>query len=91
MASSAAMLLAGLAFITDTVVLIISVVWGTAVFKPLFTWYYSFNYQSAPPIDPGIIWWIGPVYYGMLIAMWFALLYSLYSMSIYRVDYGYGG
>lgn len=90
MASPAAMLLAGLAFITDTVVLIISAIWGDAVFKPLLVWYYSFNYQSPPPIDPGVIWWVFPVYFGMLIAMWFALLYSLYSMSIYREDYGYG-
>jgi len=90
MASSSTMLLAGLAFITDTVVLLISAIWGSAVFKPLLTWYYSFNYTSAPPLDPGIIWWVFPVYYGMLIAMWFALLASLYLMSIQRVDYPYG-
>ena len=90
MASSSTMLLAGLAFITDTVVLLISAIWGSVVFKPLMTWYYSFNYTSAPPLDPGIIWWIFPVYYGMLIAMWFALLVSLYLMSIQRVDYTYG-
>lgn len=90
MATSAQMLLAGLAFITDTVILIVSAIWGSAVFKPLLTWYYSFQYSTAPPIDPGIIWWVFPVYYTMLIAMWFALLYSLYAMSIQRVDYGYG-
>jgi len=90
MASSGAMLLAGLAFITDTVVLIISAIWGSAVIKPLMTWYYSFNYGTTPPLDPGIIWWIWPVYYWMLIAMWIALLISLYYMSIYRVDYQQG-
>ena len=90
MASSSTMLLAGLAFIVDTVVLIISAIWGSVVFKPLLTWYYSFNYTSTPPIDQGIIWWVFPVYYGMLIAMWFALLISLYIMSIQRVDYPYG-
>jgi hypothetical protein len=90
MASSGAMLLAGLAFITDTVVLIISAIWGSAVIKPLMTWYYSFNYGTQPPLDPGIIWWIWPVYYWMLIAMWFALLISLYYMSIVRVDYQQG-
>jgi hypothetical protein len=90
MATSAQMLLAGLAFIVDTVVLIVSAIWGDAVFKPLLTWYYSFQYTSPPPLDPGIIWWVPPVYFGMLIAMWLALLYSLYSMSIYQVSYQYG-
>jgi hypothetical protein len=84
------MLLAGLAFIVDTVVLLISAIWGDAVFKPLLTWYYSFNYTTTPPLDPGIIWWVPTVYYGMLICMWLALLYSLYAMSIYKVDYQYG-
>jgi hypothetical protein len=84
------MLLAGLAFIVNTLVLLISAIWGSAVFQPLLTWYYSFEYQSTPVIDPGIIWWVFPVYYGMLIAMWFALLYSLYMMTIQRVDYQYG-
>ena len=90
MANSGQMLLAGLAFITDTVVLIISAIWGSAIIKPLLVWYYSFDYGTAPPLDPGIIWWVFPVYYGMLIAMWIALLISLYYMSIYRVDYQQG-
>ena len=90
MASSSQMLLSGLAFIVNTLVLIISAIWGSAVFQPLLTWYYSFEYVSTPPIDPGMIWWVFPAYYGMLIAMWFALLYSLYSMTVSRVDYGYG-
>jgi hypothetical protein len=91
MAVSARMLLAGLAFMTDTVVLIISALWADVVFHPLFTWYYSFQYTKTPVIDPGVIWWIGPVYFGMLICMWLALLYSLYAMSIQTVDYQYGG
>jgi len=90
MASSAQMLMAGLALVVDTMVLLISAVWGSAVFQPLLTWYYSFEYTSTPPIDPGIIWWVFPLYYTMLIVMWFALVYSLYVMSIARVDYQYG-
>ena len=90
MASSGAMMLAGLAFVTDTVVLIISAIWGSAVIKPLMTWYYSFNYGTTPALDPGIIWWIWPVYYSMLILMWIALLISLYYMSIVRVNYQQG-
>jgi hypothetical protein len=91
MAVSARMLLAGLAFMTDTVVLVISAIWADAVFKPLLTWYYSFQYVTTPVIDPGIIWWVFPVYFSMLICMWFALLYSLYALSIQNVNYQYGG
>jgi hypothetical protein len=82
--------MAGLAFITDTVVLIISAIWGSAVIKPLMVWYYSFPWGANSAIDAGMIWWIWPVYYGMLIAMWFALLIAMYYMSIQKVDYGYG-
>ena len=91
MATSAQMMLAGLALIVDTVVLIVSAIWGSAVLKPILTWYYSFNYSSPPVIDPGIIWWVFPVYYTMLIGMWIALVVSLYLMVIQRVDYGYEG
>ena len=67
MATSAQMLLAGIAFIVDTVVLIVSAIFWDAVFKPLTTWYYSFTYSGPPVIDPGIITWIFPVYFLMLI------------------------
>jgi hypothetical protein len=91
MATAAQMMLAGIAFIVDTVVLIVSAIFGDAVFKPLLTWYYSFNYASTPVIDPGIITWAIPVYYLMLILMWFALLLSMYLMSIRDVSYPGGG
>ena len=91
MATAAQMMLAGIAFIVDTVVLIVSAIFGDAVFKPLTSWYYTFQYSSNPVIDPGIITWIFPVYFLMLILMWFALLLSLYLMSIRDVSYPGGG
>jgi hypothetical protein len=87
MATSAQMSLAGIAFIVDTVVLIVSAIFWDAVFKPLTTWYYSFTYSGPPVIDPGIITWIFPVYFLMLILMWFALLLSLYLMVVRDVSY----
>lgn len=87
MATSAQMLLAGIAFIMDTVVLIVSAIFGDAVFKPLTAWYYSFQYATPPAIDPGIITWIFPVYFLMLILIWFALLLSLYLMVVRDVSY----
>jgi hypothetical protein len=87
MATSAQMLLAGIAFMTDTMVLIVSAIFGDAVFKPLLAWYYSFPYTGTTLIDPGIITWIFPMYYLMLILIWFALLLSLFLLSIRDVTY----
>jgi hypothetical protein len=84
------MLMAGLALLVDTVVIIISVIWSSAIINPLTTWYYSFQYTSPPPIDPGIITPVWPIYYGMLICIWFALLYCVYAASISEITYPYG-
>ena len=87
MATSAQMLLAGIAFIVDTVVLIVSAIFGDAVFKPLLIWYYSFQYSSPPVIDPGIVTWMPVIYFGMLIIIWFTLLLSMYLMVVRDVTY----
>lgn len=91
MATSAQMLAAGIALVSDTFVLIYSAMIGSKIFDPLLHWYYSVPYSSAPPLDPGMITWIFPVYYGMLLCIWFALLAMVYLMSINRVEYPYGG
>lgn len=90
MATSSQMLMAGLAFIVNTFMLIYSALIGDKIFQPLLTWYYSYQYDKTPVIDPGIITWIFPVYYGMLICMWFALLFSLYYLSVNRVANQWG-
>lgn len=90
MATNSQMILAGLALTVDTVVLIYSAYIGDKIFQPVLTWYYSFPYGKTPPIDPGIITWIPSIYYGMLIAMWFALVFALFYLLYNRVVYPYG-
>jgi hypothetical protein len=88
MATSSQMLLAGIAFFVNTFVIIVSAIWGGAVWKPLMTWYFSVPYNKAPPLDPGIVTWIPSLYFAVLGAIWFALLGALIFMSINRREYG---
>ena len=91
MASAAKMLLAGLCLLIDTVVIMIMIIVGDQVFKPITQWALSFQYGKTPPIDPGMINWAFPVFFGVCIAIWFALLYSVYAMAISDIAYPYGG
>lgn len=90
MASTATMILAGIAYAVCTFTLIWCAFIGDKIFQPLAKWYYSFNYGTQPPIDPGMLNWIWPAYYGVLILMWIGLTYALYSVVISRVTYQYG-
>ena len=87
MASSSQMLLAGIAYVLCTFTLIWCAFIGDRVFQPIMKWYYSFQYQSPPVIDPGIVTWMPVIYFGMLIIIWFALLLSLYLMVVRDVTY----
>lgn len=90
MATTSQMILAGIALLMDTVVLIYSAFIGDKIFQPIYKWYYSFQYSSPPPIDPGIITWVPAVYYGMLLAMWFALVFAMYVMVANKAVYQWG-
>lgn len=90
MASTATMILAGIAYAVCTFTLIWCAFIGDRIFQPLMKWYYSFNYGTQPPLDPGMLNWIWPAYYGVLILMWLALTYALYSVVVSRVTYQYG-
>ena len=91
MATNAQMLRAGLAFVSNTFALMYAVMIFDDIFRPLLRWYYSFQYTATPPINPGIVSWFFPVYYGMLLCMLLALVYCLLSMAVNKVTYPYGG
>jgi hypothetical protein len=91
MASSAQVLAAGIAFIGCTFTLIVSAYLGDMIFHPIFSWMNSFQYSSAPPLDPGMMSWIPRLYFGLLILMWLALLFALASMAMNKVTYQYPG
>lgn len=91
MATSAQTIAAGIAFIGNTFVLIISAWIGDKIFQPIFQWINSFQYSSAPPIDPGMVTWVPRLYFGLLIVTWLALLFALVMMTMNRVNYAYMG
>jgi len=90
MATSREMMLAGIAFTVDTFVLVVSAIWGSAVFKPLLSWYYSVPYAKPPPLDPGMVTIIPPLYFSLLLVIWFALLAAIVYMVMNRQVYPYG-
>ena len=91
MASSSQMLLAGIAYVLCTFTLIWCAFIGDRVFQPIMKWYYSFQYGVNPPLDPGMMTWIFPVYYALLLIMWIALTFALISIIMNRVVYPYQG
>ena len=64
MASSSQMLMAGLAFVVNTFMLIYSALIGDKIFQPLLTWYYSYQYDKPTGYRPwyyymgvsGLLW-----------------------------------
>ena len=88
MVSMYRMAMAGIAFIVNTVALILFAAIGDKVFTPLMTWYYGFHWNITF-FNPGIVTWIFPVFYGMLLVLWFVLLYCVVSMIIQKEAYPY--
>jgi hypothetical protein len=84
-------MLAGIAYAVCTFTLIWCAYIGDKIFKPILTWYYSFQYPTTPPIDPGMMTWVFPMYYGLLVVMWLALTYAMLSVVMSKVTYPYGG
>ena len=82
MARSNAMIALGIGVVLDTALLIYSAFIGDKIFQPIYHWVYSFKYTSAPPIDPGQIVWFPAMYFGMLIGMWFAMVFVMFLISI---------
>ena len=90
MATSAKMLLAGIGFVGDTLLLIITVVWSDPMWKGLFMAVNGMYYSTKPVIDPGILVVIPGIFYGMLAVIWFGMLYVLLTLPAGDVTYPYG-
>lgn len=89
MASSARLLLTGIALVVNTVVIIISAFMFDMVWAALTVATLGFVYTSTPKLDPGMTLIIPAIYFGMLLCMWFALLYSAYMQATRVEDYSY--
>ena len=90
MATTSEMIAAGVADFGGTLILIYMAFLGSKIFTPLLTWYYSFQYSRAPPIDPGTMTWTYPLFYAMILGMWIAMQIALYLLIMNRRSYGYG-
>jgi hypothetical protein len=92
MATTSQMILAGIAYAVCTFTLIWCAFIGDRIFQPIMKWYYSFNYNGVqPPLDPGMMTWIFPAYYALLILMWIGLTYAVISVIMNKLTYQYGG
>lgn len=93
MASTVRMLAAGLSLVGNTFALIIFALGGGAVFTQLTSWYSTFEYEKPPVVDPSIVQWAFPVFYGMLLILELVLIYAVYqtifAKKTYYTDTGY--
>ena len=84
------MIALGIGVVMDILLLIYSAYIGDKIFQPIFKWVFSFKYSSAPIIDPGILTWIPAVYFGMLIAMLIAMIFTMFLIAVSEQTNQYG-
>lgn len=93
MASAMKMLMAGLSLAGNTVALIVFALSGGSVFSQLIHWYSTFNFGPHPYIDPSMVGWIFPLFYGLLLLLEFILIYvtfqTIFSKKTYYTERGY--
>ena len=90
MATSAKMLLYGVGFVMDTMLLVITVIWSDPMWRGLFAAVNGMYYSQKPAFDTGILVVIPGIFYGMLAVIWFAMLYCLLTAPVNDVTYPYG-
>lgn len=93
MASTLRILAAGLSLAGNTLALIVFAFAGGAVFTRITLWYSSFHYEKPPVIDPAIMQWVFPSFFGFLlilevILIW-ATFHTIFSRKTYYTDQGY--
>ena len=93
MASGVRMLTAGLSLVGNTFALILFALSGGAIFTRITIWYSTFTYTKTPVIDPSMVQWAFPVFYGMLLILEAVLIWAVYqtvfAKKTYYTDQGY--
>jgi hypothetical protein len=89
MATSQQIILAGIAWLVNTVALIVMAYIGDKVFTPIFLWLNSFQYSTAPPLDPGMLNWVPHLFFGLLVVCWLALGVAVVILILNRQTYSY--
>lgn len=91
MATTSQMIAAGIADLVCTLTLIYFAFLGSRIFTPFLDWAFSFKYLKEPLINPGLINWAFPMYYGLLIAIWITIQVAMFFLVINREIYTYPG
>lgn len=91
MATTGQMIGAGIADLVCTFTLIYFAYLGSRIFTPIINWVFAVQYVSEPVINPGLVDWAYPMYYGLLIAIWIVIQIALFFVVINREIYSYPG
>lgn len=93
MASTIRMLSAGLALAGNTFALILYALVGGAIFTPISKWYSQWDFTATPSLDPSLVQWIFPAFFGLLLILEVVLIYAvwqtIFSRKTYYTDQGY--
>jgi hypothetical protein len=93
MASTVRMLSAGLALAGNTFALIMYALVGGAIFTPISAWYAGYNFSATPSLNPSLVQWIFPAFFGLLLILEVVLIYAvwqtIFSKKTYYTDQGY--
>ncbi len=88
MASTLKMLAAGLALAGNTVALIAFALVGGAVFGQITYWYSTTAFQGVNPIiDPSLIQWAFPTFFGLLLVLEVILIYATWQTIFSKKTY----
>lgn len=87
MASTLRMLAAGMSLAGNTVALIVFALGGGAVFSQILPWYNHANDGIHRVIDPSIIGWVFPTFFGMLLLLEVVLIYATYQTIFAKKTY----
>lgn len=87
MASGIRMLTAGLALITNTIIIMLFALAGGAVFGPIYSWLSQQDMGSHPVVSANLVQWFPGVFFGMLLVLEIVLIYVVYQTAVVSRTY----
>lgn len=78
MTSTVRMLTVGIGLILNTFALAALTLGGGAAFTALQKWYMSYAFSATAVINPSMVIWVFPAFYGIILILEAVLIYSAY-------------
>ena len=78
MTSTVRMLMVGIGLVLNTFALAALTLGGGAAFTAIQKWYMSYAYVPNAVINPSLVVWIFPAFYGLILIIEVILIYSSY-------------